>query len=89
MSRRGSRGEMIALLGPKREAWLSLLPGDPRPAFLASEPFARFGGRCRGSCYMGFEDDSFGQKKQPSPWATAKVCGLLSGLSPVIAGRKG
>ena len=29
------------------------------------------------SCYKGFERYSFGQKKQPSPWATARVCGLL------------
>ncbi len=29
------------------------------------------------SCYKGFEDYSFGQKKRPSPWATARLCGLL------------
>lgn len=30
-------------MASKREAWLSLLPSDPRPALLASEePFARF-----------------------------------------------
>jgi hypothetical protein len=40
------------------------------------------------SCYKGFEDYSFGRKK-PSPWATARVCGLLRAFSPVIAGRNG
>jgi hypothetical protein len=29
------------------------------------------------SCYQGFEAYSFGQKKQPSPWATAYLCALL------------
>jgi hypothetical protein len=29
------------------------------------------------SCYKGFEAYSFGQKKVPSPWATARLCGLL------------
>jgi len=30
-------------MASKYEAWLSLLPSDPRPALLASEePFARF-----------------------------------------------
>ena len=33
------------------------------------------------SCYKGFEDYSFGQKKKPSPWATARLCGLLRGFS--------
>jgi hypothetical protein len=37
------------------------------------------------SCYKGFEDYSFGQKKKPSPWATARVCGLLCAFSSVIA----
>jgi hypothetical protein len=29
------------------------------------------------SCYKGFEGYSFGQKKVPSPWATARSCGIL------------
>jgi len=29
------------------------------------------------SCYKGFEAFSFGQKKIPSPWATARQCGIL------------
>jgi len=29
------------------------------------------------SCYKGFETHSFGQKKRPSHWATARLCGLL------------
>jgi hypothetical protein len=29
------------------------------------------------SCYKGFEAYSFGQKKVPSPWATARLCGIL------------
>ena len=41
------------------------------------------------SCYQGFQDCSFGQKKKPSPWATARVCGLLRAFSPVIAAGKG
>jgi hypothetical protein len=37
------------------------------------------------SCFKGFEDWSFGQKKTPSPWATARLCGVLrpfSSLAP-------
>ncbi len=37
------------------------------------------------SCYQGFEAYSFGQKKQPSPWATARVCGLLRRFSPALS----
>ena len=37
------------------------------------------------SCFQGFQDYSFGQKKKPSPWATARACGLLRAFSPVIA----
>jgi hypothetical protein len=29
------------------------------------------------SCFKGFEAYSFGQKKVPSPWATARSCGFL------------
>jgi len=29
------------------------------------------------SCFKGFEAYSFGQKKVPSPWATARSCGIL------------
>jgi hypothetical protein len=29
------------------------------------------------SCYKGFETYPFGQKKAPSPWATARLCGIL------------
>ena len=29
------------------------------------------------SCYQGYEAYSFGQKKQPSPWATAYLCAVL------------
>jgi hypothetical protein len=36
------------------------------------------------SCYQGFEDYSFGQKKRPSPWATARICGLLRGYSELM-----
>ncbi|MBL8626138.1 MAG: hypothetical protein JNK64_32790 [Myxococcales bacterium] len=42
------------------------------------------------SCYQGFADYSFGQKQRPSPWATARACGLLRGfaaLVPTPAGR--
>ena len=42
------------------------------------------------SCYQGFADYSFGQKRRPSPWATARVCGLLRSYSSIIVagGRK-
>jgi hypothetical protein len=33
------------------------------------------------SCYKGFEDCSFGQKKQPSPFATARLSIILRSLS--------
>jgi hypothetical protein len=29
------------------------------------------------SCYQGFEAYSFGQKKTPSPFATARLCAIL------------
>ena len=29
------------------------------------------------SCYKGFEDYPFGQKRVPSAWATARLCGIL------------
>lgn len=35
------------------------------------------------SCYKGFETYSFGQKRKPSPWATARMCGLLRVFSAV------
>jgi len=35
------------------------------------------------SCFKGFEDYSFGQKRRPSPWATARLCGLLRVFSAV------
>jgi len=36
------------------------------------------------SCYQGFESYSFGQKKRPSPWATARVAGLLRAFSSLL-----
>jgi hypothetical protein len=33
------------------------------------------------SCYKGFEAYSFGQKKIPSPWATARLCGILRAVT--------
>ncbi len=33
------------------------------------------------SCYKGFEAHSFGQKKIPSPWATARLCGILRAVA--------
>ena len=35
------------------------------------------------SCYKGFETWSFGQKKKPSPWATARICALLRAFDAV------
>lgn len=35
------------------------------------------------SCYKGFEGFSFGQKKRPSPWATARLCGILRRFSGI------
>jgi hypothetical protein len=39
--------------------------------------FGRDGMATPRSCYKGFETYSFGQKKVPSPWATARLCGIL------------
>lgn len=36
------------------------------------------------SCYRGFEDYSWGQKKQPSPLATAMACVILRRLEPLV-----
>jgi len=38
------------------------------------------------SCYQGFEEFSFGQKKQPSPYATARVLVALAPLAGVPPG---
>ena len=35
------------------------------------------------SCFKGFEGYSFGQKRSPSPWATARVCGVLRAFATV------
>lgn len=37
------------------------------------------------SCFQGFADYSFGQKRRPSPWATARACGLLRAFAAVLA----
>jgi hypothetical protein len=37
------------------------------------------------SCYQGFEAFSFGQKKLPSPWATAYLCGVLRRYNDLTA----
>ncbi|MBI5531114.1 MAG: hypothetical protein HY898_00260 [Deltaproteobacteria bacterium] len=42
------------------------------------------GGVIPQSCYKGFESYSFGQKKLPSPWATARLCGFLRAFSPIL-----
>lgn len=36
------------------------------------------------SCYKGFEHYSFGQKKLPSPWATARLCGILRSCASAL-----
>jgi hypothetical protein len=36
------------------------------------------------SCYKGFEVYSFGQKKLPSPWATARLCGILRTVASAV-----
>ena len=36
------------------------------------------------SCYRGFESYSFGQKKRSSPWATARLCGLLRAYEALV-----
>jgi hypothetical protein len=41
------------------------------------------------SCFKGFEASSFGQKKRPSPWATARLCGALRACSSLIAAGGG
>jgi hypothetical protein len=35
------------------------------------------------SCFRGFEEYSFGQKKAASPWATARICGLLRAFTDI------
>jgi hypothetical protein len=37
------------------------------------------------SARRGFDAHSFGQKREPSPWATARVCAVLSRLEPLAA----
>jgi hypothetical protein len=39
------------------------------------------------SCFQGFEDYSFGQKKKASPWATARICGLLRNFGNLAGER--
>ncbi len=37
-----------------------------------------------GSCYRGFEGYSFGQKKRPSPFATARLCAVLRRFDDLV-----
>ena len=37
------------------------------------------------SCYRGFEAFSFGQKRDPSPFATARVAELLRRFDPIAS----
>ncbi len=39
------------------------------------------------SCCKGFEGWSFGQKKAPSPWATARLCAILRQFSALVGSR--
>ena len=41
-----------------------------------------------GVLLQGFKEYSFGQKKKPSPWATARVCGLLRVFSAIADGGR-
>lgn len=55
--------------------WQELLPADPLPWLQESdEPDGTVTPR---SIRKGFESFSFGQKKRPSAWATARVCTVL------------
>jgi hypothetical protein len=41
------------------------------------------------SCFRGFEQHSFGQKKVASPFATARVCVALRRLEPLVSEIRG
>ena len=85
---------MLEALGPYPSIWRgkSAAPEDRTSAAeivrAISSTFGADGMVTPRSCYKGFEDYSFGQKKRPSPWATARLCGLLRVFS-AVAGSVG
>lgn len=85
----GALGLVEALSGYP-ELWGSGAAADERQAFcevaaclLAYNVDATTGKVTPRSCYRGFESFSFGQKKQPSPLATARLLAALAPLQEV------
>lgn len=83
---------MLNTLGRFPELWRgkNALPEDRRAlaemvACLVAYNFGSEGKVTPQSCYRGFEQFSFGQKKQPSPLATARLCAVLRRFDDLAA----
>ena len=74
--------------GPSVLRSIIAAPGDRRSvAEIARALAATFGPDgmvTPRSCSRGFEEYSFGQKKLPSPWATARLCGILRSCASAL-----
>jgi hypothetical protein len=74
---------MLDSLGRYPELWQKQAKSEDRKALaemaacLVAYNFGPEGKVTPQSCYRGFEQFSFGQKKQPSPFATARLAGVL------------
>ena len=75
---------VLEALGPYPEVWSgAAAPADRRAvaelcACLIAYTVSPDGTVTPRSCYKGFEQHSFGQKKRPSPFATARVLAVLA-----------
>jgi len=72
------------------EVWAAAPSGSPErravsemAACLVAYNFGPDGKVTPKSCYKGFESFSFGQKKRPSPFATARLASLLKRFEPL------
>ena len=72
------------------EIWADAAPGSPdrravaeMAACLIAYNFGPDGKVTPKSCYKGFESFSFGQKKRPSPFATARLASVLRRFEPL------
>ena len=75
---------LLEALGPYNALWTGAAPPADRRAVaelcacLIAYAVSSDGTVTPRSCYKGFEQHSFGQKKRPSPFATAKVLAVLA-----------
>ena len=88
---RRSPRTLLEALGPYPELWNgAAAPADRRAvaelcACLIAYAVSPDGTVTPRSCYKGFEQHSFGQKKRPSPFATARVLAVLAPFADLAA----